>query len=174
MALIGDFLKALGQLGDRAFLLVFAKAVGLTIGLLILMTLILGWLVSFVPTDLGEWWLIGQVTLPTEALQRTASEPGDAAADELLDLASTRRPGVMLTVSQGLPVIAQAVGRVLSEGLAPGERAFFDVVDRTRRRVESRIRDLSHLFATFRDLVHPKSARDKSVDRAGQSSEIAI
>ena len=72
MALIGDFLKALGQLGDKAFLLVFAKAVGLTLALLLALTFVVGWLVSFIPTDLGEWWLIGQVTVPTQALQGLA------------------------------------------------------------------------------------------------------
>ena len=72
MALIGDFLRAVRQLSDRAFLLVFAKALALTIALLLALTFAAGWLSSFVPTDLGEWWLIGQVTLPTAALQGLA------------------------------------------------------------------------------------------------------
>lgn len=72
MALIGDFLRALGQIPDRGFLWVFLKALGLTVLLLIALTLGFGWLVSFLPTDLGEWWLIGQVTIPVEALQGLA------------------------------------------------------------------------------------------------------
>ncbi|MEL7001035.1 MAG: hypothetical protein AAFP68_22550, partial [Pseudomonadota bacterium] len=65
MALIGDFLRAIGQIPDRRFLIVFLKALGLTIALLFGMTAGAGWLASFIPTDLGEWWLIGQVELPS-------------------------------------------------------------------------------------------------------------
>lgn len=72
MALIADFLKALAQIGDSRFLMVFLKAVGLTIALLAGFAVLLGWLVSFIPTDLGEWWLIGQVTLPSLGLQGLA------------------------------------------------------------------------------------------------------
>jgi len=72
MALISDFLKALGQVGDGRFLAVFLKAVGLTIALLVGFALLLGWFASFIPTDLGEWWLIGQVTLPSLGLQGLA------------------------------------------------------------------------------------------------------
>lgn len=72
MALIGDFLRALGQMMDPRFLGVFLKAIGLTIVLLLAMTTGFGWLASFIPTDLGEWPLIGQVTLPSMALQGLA------------------------------------------------------------------------------------------------------
>ena len=72
MALIGDFLRAVGQLGDGRFLVVFLKSVGLTILLLLGLTFGLGWLASFLPTDLGEWWLIGHVEIPVEALQGLA------------------------------------------------------------------------------------------------------
>lgn len=65
MALIGDFLRAIGQLPDRRFLMVFLKSVGLTILLLMAMAAGFGWLASLIPTDLGEWWLVGQVTLPS-------------------------------------------------------------------------------------------------------------
>ncbi|MEL7469446.1 MAG: EI24 domain-containing protein [Pseudomonadota bacterium] len=72
MALIGDFLRAIGQIPDRRFLIVFLKALGLTIALLVGMTAGAGWLASFIPTDLGEWWLIGQVELPSLGLQTLA------------------------------------------------------------------------------------------------------
>lgn len=72
MALIGDFIRALGQITDRRFLGVLLKALGLTIALLIAMTAGAGWLVSFIPTDLGEWWLVGRVELPTVGLQTLA------------------------------------------------------------------------------------------------------
>ncbi|MEM9061547.1 MAG: EI24 domain-containing protein [Pseudomonadota bacterium] len=72
MSLIGDFLRAVGQISDRRFLLVFLKALGLTIVLLLGMSVGAGWLASFIPTDLGEWWLIGRVELPSLGLQTLA------------------------------------------------------------------------------------------------------
>ncbi|MEM7056752.1 MAG: EI24 domain-containing protein [Pseudomonadota bacterium] len=72
MALISDFIKALTQVGDSRFLLVFLKSLALTIGLLLGFALFVAWLASFIPTDLGEWWLIGQVTLPSIGLQGLA------------------------------------------------------------------------------------------------------
>ena len=72
MAVIGDFLRALGQIGDPRFLWVLIKAVGLTLLLLIGLAWGVGWLASLVPTDLGEWWLVGQVELPTAGLQGLA------------------------------------------------------------------------------------------------------
>ena len=72
MALIGDFLRAIGQIGDPRFLGVLLKALGLTIALLAAMMVGAGWLASFIPTDLGEWWLIGQVELPSLGLQSLA------------------------------------------------------------------------------------------------------
>ncbi len=72
MALIADFLRALSQIFDGRFLGVLLKALGLTIALLLAMTAALGWLAGFLPTDLGDWPLIGQVTLPVEALQGLA------------------------------------------------------------------------------------------------------
>ena len=68
----GDFLRALGQITDRRFLGVLLKALGLTIALLIAMAAGAGWLASFIPTDLGEWWLIGHVELPSLGLQSLA------------------------------------------------------------------------------------------------------
>lgn len=72
MAIINDFFRALGQVPDGRFLLVFAKALGLTILLLVLAAAGAGWLASFIPTDLGEWWLIGRVELPSLGLQGLA------------------------------------------------------------------------------------------------------
>ena len=69
MALIGDFFKAVGQLGDPRFLWVMAKALGLTILLLAGVGWLAVWLVGLLPTSLGEWPLVGEVTLPTAALQ---------------------------------------------------------------------------------------------------------
>lgn len=68
MALTGDLLRALGQLGDRRFLWVLVKALLLTLTLLAAFAGVLVWLFSLIPTDLGEWWLIGRVTLPSFVL----------------------------------------------------------------------------------------------------------
>lgn len=65
MGLIADVLKALRQLGDRRFLWVVLKALGLTVLLLVGLAWLAAWAASAIPTDLGEWWLIGQVTLPS-------------------------------------------------------------------------------------------------------------
>ena len=72
MALIGDFLRALGQLPDRRFLWVFLKSLALTILLLIGMAAAGGWLAGFVPTGLGTWPLVGEVSLPSIGLQGLA------------------------------------------------------------------------------------------------------
>lgn len=70
--MIGDFLRVLGQLGDPRFLWVILKALLLTLALLLGLAVGMFWLVSFIPTDLGEWWLIGQVNLPAIAPQGLA------------------------------------------------------------------------------------------------------
>jgi uncharacterized protein involved in cysteine biosynthesis len=72
MNLIGDIARALGQLGDRRFLLVVAKAVASTVLLLAGLSWVAGWGAGFLPTDLGEWPLVGQVTLPETGLQGLA------------------------------------------------------------------------------------------------------
>ncbi|MEM6624947.1 MAG: EI24 domain-containing protein [Pseudomonadota bacterium] len=72
MALIADFFRALGQAFDGRFLGVLLKAIALTLALLLGLTVLTGWLASFIPTDWGEWPLIGQVTLPIEAFQGLA------------------------------------------------------------------------------------------------------
>lgn len=69
MALIGDFFKAVGQMVDPKFLWVMLKALGLTIGLLVAIGAVAVWLIGFLPTSLGEWPWIGEVPLPTAALQ---------------------------------------------------------------------------------------------------------
>lgn len=72
MALIGDIALALSQMGDRRFLWVLLKSVGLTVLVLVGLSWGAGWLASMIPTDLGEWWLVGQVTLPSSGLQGLA------------------------------------------------------------------------------------------------------
>ena len=72
MALINDFLKAVAQMTDGRFLMVLLKALGLTIALLGGFAVAVGWLASFIPTDLGEWWLIGKVELPSITFQGVA------------------------------------------------------------------------------------------------------
>jgi len=72
VALIGDFLLALGQIGDRRFLGVVLKSLALTIALLGGMTALAGWLAGHAPADLGDWPLIGPVTLPSLAAQGLA------------------------------------------------------------------------------------------------------
>ncbi len=69
MALIGDFFKAVGQLSDPRFLLILAKALGLTILMLVALGWGAVWLVGLLPTSLGDWPWIGEVPLPTAALQ---------------------------------------------------------------------------------------------------------
>lgn len=64
MGLIGDIGRALRQTGDRRFLWVLAKGLALSLALLVGLAWLAAWAASFIPTDLGEWWLIGQVTLP--------------------------------------------------------------------------------------------------------------
>ena len=48
------------------------KALALTVVLLAAMMFGAGWLASLIPTDLGEWWLIGRVELPSLGLQTLA------------------------------------------------------------------------------------------------------
>lgn len=64
MMILADILRALRQISDLRFLWVLGRALALTLALLLGLTLVAVWLASGIPTDLGEWWLIGQVTLP--------------------------------------------------------------------------------------------------------------
>lgn len=72
MALIGDFLRALGQIPDGRFLWVLIKALGMTVLLLLGAAAGAGWLAGFIPTSLGTWPLIGEVNLPSLGLQGLA------------------------------------------------------------------------------------------------------
>ena len=69
MALIGDFFRSVGQMADPKFLWVLFKALGITILILAGLGWVAVWLVGFLPTSLGEWPWIGEVELPTAALQ---------------------------------------------------------------------------------------------------------
>jgi len=69
MALIGDFARAVAQLTDRRFLWVLAKALGLTVLLLVGFAAVVSWLVGLIPTNLGDWPWIGHVELPSLGLQ---------------------------------------------------------------------------------------------------------
>ena len=122
MALIQDFLKALAQMVDGRFLMVLLKALGLTIALLAGFAVLLAWLTSFIPTDLGEWWLIGQVTLPSLGLQGLAV-------------------GVVLAISPFLmlPVSAVFVGLFLDDVAAAVEAKHYPALPpaRTAARIPS-------------------------------------
>jgi uncharacterized protein involved in cysteine biosynthesis len=72
MNLLGDIARAIGQMGDRRFLWVVMKAVALTVLLLAGLSWLAGWGAGLLPTDLGQWPLVGQVTLPTSGLQGLA------------------------------------------------------------------------------------------------------
>ena len=72
MALIGDFLRAVGQIPDGRFLWVLLKALGLTVLLLALAAMGAGWVAGFIPTSLGTWPLVGEVALPSIGLQGLA------------------------------------------------------------------------------------------------------
>ena len=72
MHLIGDIARAVAQMGDRRFLWVVIRAVALTMLLLGALSWLAGWGASFLPTDLGEWPLVGEVTLPESGLQGLA------------------------------------------------------------------------------------------------------
>ena len=119
MALIGDFLRALGQITDRRFLGVLLKALGLTIALLIAMAAGAGWLASFIPTDLGEWWLIGHVELPSLGLQSLAVG-GVLIASSFLMI-----PVAAMFVSLFLDQIADAVEARHYPGLPEPNRSGF-------------------------------------------------
>lgn len=59
-------------MGDRRFLAVVLKAVALTVLLLAGVSWLAGWAATLLPTDLGDWPLVGQVTLPELGLQGLA------------------------------------------------------------------------------------------------------
>lgn len=68
MGLIGDFMRALGQVSDPRFLGVLLRALGLTVALLAAFAVGAVWLVGFLPATL-ELPLIGEVGTPVGALR---------------------------------------------------------------------------------------------------------
>lgn len=66
--IFGDFLKALGQIGDGRFLKVLLAGVSLTLGLLFAFTVVFAWTVGlFVPDSFSLPW-IGEITWIDNAL----------------------------------------------------------------------------------------------------------
>ncbi|MEM7237617.1 MAG: EI24 domain-containing protein [Pseudomonadota bacterium] len=72
MALISDFLRAVGQMTDRRFLWILIKAVGLTLGLLIAVSTAGAWAVGLLPDPLFSLPWIGDISLPLSLLQGAA------------------------------------------------------------------------------------------------------
>ena len=72
MALIGDFLRAVSQLGDGRFLGVLLKALGLTIALLIGITVAAVWALALLPDPLFTLPVIGAVSIPVLGAQGLA------------------------------------------------------------------------------------------------------
>lgn len=103
MNLVADVARALGQMGDRRFLWVMMKAVALTVLLLAALSWLAGWGASFLPTDLGEWPLVGQVTLPGSGLQ------GLAIGAVLLASIFLMIPVAAIVISFFLEDVAEAV-----------------------------------------------------------------
>lgn len=66
--IFGDFLKALGQIGDGRFLQVLMAGLGLTVGLLFVFTVAFAWTVGlFVPDSFALPW-VGEITWIDNAL----------------------------------------------------------------------------------------------------------
>jgi len=66
--MFNDFSKSLAQLGDSRFRAVLLKGVGLTLGLLIAITLVFSWLVGWVTPDSFALPWIGEITWVGSAL----------------------------------------------------------------------------------------------------------
>ena len=113
MGLIGDLVLALAQAADRRFLWVFTKALGLTVAMLLALTLAVVWLASLIPTDLGDWWLVGQVTLPSIGLE------GLAVSVVLVASVFLMIPVAALFVGFFLEEVAEAVEERHYSGLPP-------------------------------------------------------
>lgn len=71
MALIGDFWKALMQMGDRRFTGVLAMSLALTLGLLVAIAAVAGWLAGFLPETVALPF-VGEVGVPQLGLQGLA------------------------------------------------------------------------------------------------------
>lgn len=117
--LIGDLLRVFRQLGDPRFLWVILKALLLTILLLLGLAAGAVWAVSFIPTDLGEWWLIGQVSLPSIAPQ------GLALGFVLLASIFLMIPVAAIFVGFFLDEVVEAVERKHYPGLLPADAPGF-------------------------------------------------
>lgn len=115
MSILADILRALRQVGDRRFLWVLARALALTIVLLLGLTWLAAWLASGIPTDLGEWWLIGQVSLPE------ISPEGLAIGFVLIASVFLMIPIAALFVGFFLDDVAEAVEARHYPGLPPAQ-----------------------------------------------------
>lgn len=71
MALIGDFLKALGQIGDRRFTGLLIRSLALTVGLLVALAALAAWVMGFLPESVALPW-IGEIPLPSALFQGLA------------------------------------------------------------------------------------------------------
>ena len=123
MALIGDFLKALAQMGDRRFLGVLAMSLGLTIALLLAFAAGVGWTAGFLPETISLPW-IGEVGLPVGGFQGLAA-------------------GAVLIASSFLmiPVAAAFVGLFLEQIADAVERKHYpEIVDRSGASIWQSIR----------------------------------
>jgi CysZ protein len=121
MHLIGDVARAIGQMADPRFLWVVAKAVALTVLLLAGLSWLAGWGAGFLPTDLGEWPLVGQVTLPESGLQ------GLAVGAVLLASVFLMIPVAALVIGFFLEDVAEAVETRHYPALPPARSpGFFD------------------------------------------------
>lgn len=69
--MIGDFLRAVGQIFDGRFTGVLLQAIGLTIALLAAVTVGAVWLIGFLPASF-DLWLIGEVDTPFAAAKGLA------------------------------------------------------------------------------------------------------
>lgn len=97
MGLIGDFLRAVGQVSDRRFVGVLARALLLTVALLAVVSGAAVWIVGFLPETM-ELPLLGEVSTPVGALR-----------------ALTLGAVALLSAFLMFPVAAAVVGLLLDE-----------------------------------------------------------
>ncbi|MBY8975604.1 EI24 domain-containing protein [Rhodobacteraceae bacterium NNCM2] len=117
MALINDFLRAIGQMTDKRFLNVLLMALGLTIGLLIAITALAAWSMSLLPDPLFTLPWIGAVSLPLSGLQ------GLAVGGMVLASAFLMFPVAAVFVGMFLDQIADAVEARYYPGAGATRRA---------------------------------------------------
>ncbi len=116
MGLIGDFMRAVGQVSDPRFLGVLLRALALTVALLAAFAVGAVWLVGFLPATL-ELPLIGEVGTPVGALQ-----------------AMTLAAVVVLSAFLMFPVAAVFVSLFLDEIADAVEARHYPDLDEPRRR----------------------------------------